>query len=132
MKKWKLVTGVALVFILGALAGSLGTQLYQRQWAERFWKDPAARRAAFLQRLTRKLQLTEAQQKEFKVMIEEVDQKLLTLRRENRTEIKRIIAESFTQMKGKLDPDQQKKLEEFKARHEEHLKERRAKRPPPR
>jgi hypothetical protein len=131
MKKWKLVTGVALVFILGVLAGSLGTQLYQRQWSERFWKDPAARRAVFLQRLTRKLQLTEAQQKEFKVMIEEVDRKLLALRRENRAEIRRTIDESFTQMKGKLDPDQQKKLEEFKARHEERLKERRTKRPLP-
>ena len=119
MKKWRLVIGVALVFILGALAGSAGTQLYQRQWSDRFWKDPAERRAAFLQRLTRKLQLTEAQQKEFKVMIEEVDRKLQALRRENRAEIKRIIDESFAQMKGKLDPEQQKKLEEFRARHEE-------------
>ena len=115
MKKWKLIIGVALVFILGALAGSLGTQLYQRQWSERFWKDPAARRAVFLQRLTTKLRLTEPQQKEFKAIVEEVDRKLASLRRESRAEVKKIIDESFTQMKEKLDPEQQKKLEEFKA-----------------
>jgi Spy/CpxP family protein refolding chaperone len=131
MKKWKLIIGVALVFILGALAGSLGTQLYQRQWSERFWKDPAARRAVFLQRLTTKLRLTEPQQKEFKAIVEEVDRKLASLRRESRAEVKKIIDESFTQMKEKLDPEQQKKLEEFKARHEERLKERRARRPLP-
>ena len=131
MKKWKLVTGVALVFILGALAGSLGTQLYQRQWSERFWKDPAARRAVFQQRLTRKLQLTEAQQKEIKVIVEEVDRKVTSLLRESRAEVKKIIDESFSRMKEKLDPDQQKKLEEFKARHEERMKDRRIKRPLP-
>ena len=131
MKKWKLVTGVALVFILGVLAGSLGTQLYQRQWSERFWKDPAARRAVFLQRLTRKLDLTEAQQKEFKAIVEEVDRKLVTLRNVTHTEIKRIIDESFAQMKEKLDPEQQKKLEEFRTRHEARMKERRIKRPLP-
>jgi len=131
MKKWRLITGVALVFILGVLAGSLGTHLYQRQWSERFWKDPAARRAVFLQRLTRKLELTEAQQKELKVIVEEVDRKLLSLRRERRGEIKGIIDEGFTRMKEKLSPDQQAKLEQFKARHEERMKERRIKRPLP-
>jgi len=131
MKKWRLIAGVALVFILGVLAGSLGTHLYQRQWAERFWKDPAARRDVFLQRLTRELQLTDEQQKELKVIVEEVDQKLQALRRESRAEIKGVIDESFTRMKEKLSPDQQKRLEEFKAKHEERLKDRR-KSPPPR
>jgi len=131
MKKWKLITGVVLVFVLGALAGSLGTHLYQRQWSERFWKDPAARRAVFLQRLMRKLQLTEVQQKEFKAIVEEVDRKLLALRKESRAEIKGIIDESFTRMKEKLDPDQQKTLEEFKAKHEARIKDRREKRPLP-
>jgi hypothetical protein len=125
MKKWKLVTGVALVFILGVLAGSLGADLYERHWSERFWKDPAARRAIFLERLTRKLQLTDVQQKEFRVIVEEVDRKLLALRRENRAEIRKVIEDSFIQMKGKLSPDQQKKLEEFRARQEERMKERR-------
>ena len=131
MKKWRLITGVALVFILGVLAGSLGTHLYQRQWSERFWKDPAARRAVFLKRLTRKLELTEAQQKELKVIVEDLDRKLLSLRRERRGEIKGIIDEGFTRMKEKLNPDQQEKLEEFKARHEERMKEGRIKRPVP-
>lgn len=129
MKKWKLITGVVLVFVLGALAGSLGTHLYQRQWSERFWEDAAARRAVFLQRLTRNLQLTEGQQKDFQAIVEDVDRKLMTLRSESRAEIKTIIDESFAQMKEKLDPDQQKKLDAFRARAEARIKDRKIRRP---
>jgi hypothetical protein len=124
MKKWKLAIGVFLVFILGGLVGSVGTQLYFKHWSERFWKDPSARREAFLHRLTRELGLTEAQQKDFKVIIEEVDSRVVELRRENRAEIRKVIDEGFRRMKENLNPDQQQKLETLKARHEERQKDR--------
>jgi hypothetical protein len=123
MKRWRLVIGVVVVFILGVLVGSLGTQLYQRQWSERFWKDPAERRALFLRRLTRELRLTEEQQKEFKVIIAETDKNLEALHRERRTEVKKILDESFSRMKEKLNPDQQQKLEELRAKHEARSKD---------
>jgi hypothetical protein len=131
MKKWRLIIGVVVVFILGVLVGSLGTQLYQRQWSERFWKDPAERRALFLRKLTRELRLTEEQQKEFKVIIGDVDRNLEALHRERRAEVKKIFDEGFSRMKEKLDPDQQKKLEELRARREPRLKDRKRKLPLP-
>jgi hypothetical protein len=131
MKKWKLAIGVTLVFILGGLVGSVGTQLYSKHWSERFWKDPRARREAFLQRLTRELRLTEAQQKEFRAIIEEVDKKVEKFRRENEAEIGKVLDEGFNQMKEKLNPDQQQKLDELKARHEKRQEERRRRSPFP-
>ena len=125
MKKWKLAIGVTLVFILGGLVGSVGTQLYFKHWSERFWKDPSARREAFVQRLTKELGLTEAQQEEFRVIIEEVDNKVVALRREKRAEIKRALDEGFNRMNEKLNPDQQQTLEELKARHEKRQEDRR-------
>ena len=125
MKKWKLALGVTLVFILGGLVGSVGTQLYFKHWSERFWKDPSARREIFLHKLTRELGLTEAQQKEFRAVIEEVDNKVVELRRENRAEIKRVLDEGFNRMNEKLNPDQQQKLEALKARHEKRQEDRR-------
>ena len=118
MKKWRLIGGVALVFVLGVLVGSLGTQLYHKRWLERSWKDPAARSAVFLRRLTKELRLTEEQQKEFKVMIEEVDKKLEAVNRQKRADIKGILDDSFSHMTERLDPDRQKKLEELRARRE--------------
>jgi hypothetical protein len=127
MKKWRLIIGVVVVFILGVLAGAIGTQLYQRQWSERFWKDPAERRALFLRKLTRELRLTEEQQKQFKVIIGEVDNKLEALHAERRAQVKKVFDEGFSQMKEKLNPDQQKKLEELRAKREPRLKDRKRK-----
>jgi hypothetical protein len=129
MKKWRLILGVVLVFILGVLAGSVGTQLFNRQWAERFWKNPAERRALFLHRLNKELRLTEEQKAEIKVIIADVDKKLEALHRERRAEAKKILDESFSLMKEKLNPEQQQLLEEMRARHEARLKDRK-RRPP--
>jgi hypothetical protein len=112
MKKWKLITGIALVFVLGLLAGSLGARFYHRDWSERFLQDPAARKALILKRLTKDLSF-----------IDETEKKLEALGLERRSAVKAIFDESFSQMKEKLDPQQQKKLEDLRARHEAHVKD---------
>jgi hypothetical protein len=124
MKKWKLIAGIALVFVLGLLAGSLGTRFYQRDWSERTFRDPAARKAMILKRLTKDLGLTEAQQKEFKGIIDETDKKLEALGVERRSAVKAIFDESFSHMKEKLDPQQQRRLAELRARHEARVRDR--------
>ena len=126
MKKWRLIVGVILVFILGLLVGSLGTRFHHRDWSEPFGKDSSARKAVFLKKLTKELSLTEGQQKEFKGIVEETDKKLEAFGLERRAEIKTIIDQSFSRMKEKLDPEQQKKLEELKARHEARLKDKKS------
>jgi Spy/CpxP family protein refolding chaperone len=124
MKKWRLIVGVALVFTLGVMAGSVGTQYYQKNWAERFWKDPAARKALLLKRLTRELGLSDAQKQEFKAIIEDVDQKMEGRHRENRAAIRTILEEGFSRMMERLNPAQQEKLKELKAHREERLRQR--------
>ena len=123
MKKWRLIVGVILVFILGLLVGSLGTRFYHRDWSGRFFQELSARKAVILKKLTKDLGLTEAQQKEFKGIVEEADKKLEAFGQERRSAIKAILDESFSRMKEKLDPEQQRKLEELKARHEARLKD---------
>jgi hypothetical protein len=123
MKRWKLIVGVTCVFALGVLVGTLGTQLYHGHLVDRFWKDSAGRRALFLKKLTRELRLTEGQQKEFEVIIEEVDKKLVELHQKKRAEFKKVLDESFSRMRKCLDPDQQQKLEELRARREERMKD---------
>jgi hypothetical protein len=123
MKKWRLVGGVILVFALGVLAGSVGTQVYHRHWVDRFWKDPAARKSALLEKLTKELQLSEAQQKEFIPIIEEADRKLEALRQSKHSDVKRILDEGFARMKEKLNPGQQQTLEDLRAKHEHRFGE---------
>jgi len=131
MKKWKLIAGVGLVFVLGALVGALGTQFYHRDWSERFFQEPSARKAVILKKLTGDLSLTEAQQMEFKGIIEETDRKLEAFRSERRSAFRTTLDESFSRMREKLNPDQQKKLEELRAKHEARIKDKRGRLPFP-
>jgi hypothetical protein len=117
------VGGVILVFALGVLAGSIGPQVYHKYWVERFWRDPGARRTLLLEKLTKELHLSEVQQKEFSPIIEEADQKLEALRQSRRADIKKILDEGFARMKERLDPGQQKILEELRAKHEHRFGE---------
>lgn len=125
MKKWKLIAGVALVFVLGLLAGSLGTRYYHRDWSGRYLQEPSARKALILKKLNKDLGLSEAQQKEFRKIVEETDKKLEALGLERRTSVKAVLDESFARMKEKLDPEQQKKLDELRAKHEARIKDKR-------
>lgn len=129
MKKWRLVGGVTLVFVLGVVVGSQGTYLYQRHWSEHIWKDPSARKAAFLQKLTRELRLTDAQEKEFRQILDEMDSRMEMLIRERGAQVRKNLDEGFSRMKERLDPDQQEKLEELRARFERRLKERKTRHP---
>ena len=129
MKKWKLIAGITLVFVLGVLAGAMGNELYHRHRIGRFMKDPAARRAVFLEKLTKELRLTPKQQESFRAIIEETDRQRKAFFQKKHTEIKMLVDKSFARMKEKLDPEQQKRLEELRAKHEKHRKKR-PKRPP--
>jgi len=127
MKKWKPIAGIALVFVLGVLVGSLGTRYYHRDWSGRFLEEPSARKALILKKLTKDLALTETQQKEFRTIVEETDKRLGAFGLERRSAVKAILDESFAKMKEKLDPEQQKKLDELRAKHEARLKDKKRK-----
>ena len=131
MKKWKLIAGVALVFVLGLLVGSLGTRYYHKDWSGGFFGEPSARKALILKKLTRDLGLSEAQRKEVRGIIEETDKKLEAFAQERRSAVKAILDESLSRMKEKLDPEQQTRLDDLRAKQEARLKDKKRRHPFP-
>jgi Spy/CpxP family protein refolding chaperone len=116
MNRLKLAIGITLVFLVGALAGSLGTGLYLRQKMEQFerGRHGGPERAAFLvKRFTRELDLTAAQQAEVRKIVEESEERIRAIRRRYLPEIREVIDQSFASLREKLDPEQQKKLSEL-------------------
>lgn len=122
MKKWRLIGGIALMFILGILVGSTVTQAYHKYRVEHVYRDPAARKTLFLKRLTRDLGLTGEQQKEFKSILDDLDRKREAFEPVIRAEIKKNLDDSFMRMKERLNPDQQQRLEELRAKHDARMK----------
>jgi hypothetical protein len=115
MKHWKLVLGVALIFIFGALAGSISTGYY----IKKFHSRPASSRydkVFILERMTKELNLTADQ----KVQVGKILDRLEEKRRENISGITSEFRLAVTQIKKELQPDQQRKFdlmrEEFRKR----------------
>jgi len=124
MKKWKLVTGLALVFILGLLVGSFGTGVYIKHRFVPPKRDPSAMRAFLLKKFSQKLDLTEEQKNEFKRLIDQVGGKLEDHFRKAHSEIAKIVDQGSFQMRKTLSPDQQKKFDEMIEKFERHRKAR--------
>ncbi|MFC1886222.1 hypothetical protein ACFLZM_04120 [Thermodesulfobacteriota bacterium] len=109
MKKWKMIAGVLLVFVLGVLAGSLGAGFYHKTLYSRFKKDSSARKSFILKKFTEELDLSENQQLSFKTAIDRLDAQMLR----QRAEIKKIMDANHREMKKVLNSEQQHKFEAF-------------------
>lgn len=122
MKKWKLFVGLILVFILGVAAGSLGDRFLHNQRFERMRKDPATRKAFFLKKLSRKLNLTEEQKQAFEPILDQIERRRQEHRMRERSQLKEIINDGFSQMRGHLTPEQQKNLDELQQKARRFMK----------
>ena len=122
MNRFKLATGIILIFALGVLTGVLGSGMYFKQRVENFREaGPPARKEMLMKRLTRRLELTPPQQEKVAVIFEEMREQLFSLRTKHRPELERIREEGHARIKAILLPEQQKQFDEMMAR----LKERR-------
>jgi len=126
--RWKLISGLLLVFVLGVLAGSVGTGFYLKHRLAPIIKEPRARKAFIMKRLSKKLNLTPNQKTKIEPIVEQMIEKRREYYRKIRPEIKRIMDQGFTQIKEELNEDQKKKLDELREKFQKHRRERKAKR----
>jgi len=131
MKKWKLIIGVAIVFAVGILVGSLGAGFYHKYRFDHIRKDPSTKKAFILKKLSKKLNLSEIQKNEFRNIIDQIEDRKVEHFQKSRSEFVKIMDQGLSQMKRVLDPDQQKKLDEFTERFRKHIKSRGLIGPPP-
>jgi hypothetical protein len=112
MNRLKLIVGIILVLLVGALAGSLVTGIYYKHRIERFTSSGGShhRRKAVMKRLTSRLDLTEKQRIEIGKIIKESQARIFAIRREYLPEIRAISDQSFALIKENLNPEQKEKL----------------------
>ena len=128
MKRWKLISGLLLVFVLGILAGAFGTRIYLKDRFAHFRKDPKAKQAFIMRKLSKELELTQDQKIKVEKIVEQVGAKRREFFLKNRPEIKKIMDEGFLQIKKELNNDQQKKLDVLREKFEKRRKARDASR----
>ena len=109
--RWKLISGLLLVFVLGILAGSLGTGFYLKHRLAPLIKEPRARKTFIMKRLSKELNLTSDQKKKIDPIVEQMIEKRREYYLKNRPEIKTIMDQGFALIREELNEDQKKKLD---------------------
>ena len=126
MKRWKLITGVIIVFVLGILMGSLGIGLLYKYRVIRPVKpEPSEKRALILKKYSKALVLSPEQITGFKKIIDEMDIQRREFFKKNRPEMKKFREQGVIKMKTLLTSDQQDKLDKLHQTFRKRYKEKR-------
>lgn len=114
MKPGKVWAGLVVLFLAGTLTGIVGTSLYHQYEQEHRWeRGPIARQERIMKRLTHELSLTSAQQVDIEPVVRRVHVEILQLRFQHQPEVEQILTRGIGDLKIKLSPDQQAKLDEL-------------------
>jgi len=125
MNRLKVWVGIVLVFLLGALAGSLGTGIYFKHRIERFAKGGRPPiKMVLMKKLSHGLDLTETQRVGIEEILDQLEIKLLDLRQKHRPELAKLFEHSFGLIREKLNSEQKKRFDEIR----EELRKRRTSR----
>jgi uncharacterized membrane protein YciS (DUF1049 family) len=128
MNRFKLATGIVLIFALGALCGVLGSGMYFKHRIDHFRESgPQTRKEMLMKRLTRRLELTPQQQEKVAIIFEEMREQLFSLRAKHKPDLERIREQGHARIKVILSVEQQIQFDEMMAR----LKKRRHRKAPP-
>jgi hypothetical protein len=112
MNKLKVWAGIVLVFLLGALVGSLATGIYFKHRIELFAKGGRPPiKMVLMKKLSHEIDLTETQQVEIEGILDQLQAKLLDLRRERRPELDKLFNYSFGLIREKLNSEQKKRFD---------------------
>ena len=126
--RWKLISGLLLVFALGILTGSLGTGLYLKHRLAPLIKEPRTRKTFIMKRLSKELHLTSDQKTKIEPIVDQMIEKRREYYLKNRPEIKKIMAQGFAQIREELNEEQRKKLDALREKFNKRRGERGGKR----
>ena len=105
-------TGLIILFVAGALTGSVGTSLYYQYEDEQRWdRGPAARQERIMKRLTQELSLSPSQQADIEPIVHRAHLDMLLVRVQHQPDIDRILDLGMEALKAKLSPEQQGRLD---------------------
>lgn len=115
--KWKLAIACLLVFIAGGTTGGLLCSMHARR---HFFGPPHSGVIGerFREHLQRELDLTPEQVAKISPVVDETSAKLEAIRIETGRRVRSTMEEAERQISPELTPEQQKKLQEMKRRHQ--------------
>ncbi len=115
MNKFKIMAGILLVFLLGGIAGSLGTSIYMgKRFRTIMQGPPAFLIPKFIGKLERELNLSPQQQEQIRRTSAELREELNEFMEKNRPMAEEILDRHISSIKSVLEPGQQEKMEKIR------------------
>jgi len=125
MKNGRAIFGVVLVFVLGILSGVFATHLLYDYRIESIITGRAqTREEHIVNRLDRKLDLNETQEKAVRAIVHETQEEIKALRSQIRPQTEAIIEKTQEKIRAILTPEQGKKYDQIIAARKEKLRKR--------
>ena len=124
MKRWKVILGIALIFIAGLLAGWLGSTYYGNTRHPFRRQSVEERTRSIMKRLDGKLDLTDAQWAGMEVIVRQTQEEAAKIFKDQGKKVHGLMERDMEEFKKILNPDQQQKLEELHRKFEERRKKR--------
>jgi len=121
MSRWKILTGLFIIFLSGILIGSAGTGLYVRHVIRTKVNalvsgDSHVATQLVMERLGRLLALSDAQKKTIQPLIRDAAVKIRALRSRLRPQFEAVFLQTARGIKAHLNKNQQEKLDKLTER----------------
>ena len=117
MKKWKVIVGILLIFMLGCFTGGLVTHRRYHRIITQFTSGPAGAREGMMRMLTRRLHLTLAQQVEVDNAIHDAQRDFAAVRKEVQPRVEGILDRAQERIRKQLDVGQREKFDRIIEQH---------------
>ncbi len=120
IKHWRVWSGIAVVFVCGALVGNIATTAYDNYKQQQKWEQGlAGLKQRVRNHLTRQLHLSAEQQLAIEPILSQAEVELLRLRMAQQPRVEEAVTRTTTTLRAKLNPQQQSKLDELHHRLEQ-------------
>jgi hypothetical protein len=111
MKNWKAIVGALLVFLLGMMAGTLGTVgMIRHRWMQR---GPRVVADIVVRRLSWKLRLDHAQRNQLRTIVDDGWQEMKSVQAQVRPQMEGVLSNSEVKVRAILRPDQEEKFDKL-------------------
>ncbi len=126
MKRWKAISGVLLLFLVGAAAGALVMHRVDRGRIEAILSGKGSATVdVIVSRYTRSLDLDAAQQQRVRAIVTETHREVSEIRKPAQIEVEAAIDRSRARVRELLNPGQQAKFDQLQASRRERRERRR-------
>ena len=117
----KAVSGVVLIFLLGALAGAVGTYNYGLYKLRRALATPESFSRFIGDRLARRLDLDDAQREKLMAVVEKSHLRIKTIRKRITPELVEIFRDAGVEISSFLNPEQKEEFQAMVRRQRDHF-----------